>query len=369
MDIYQFIFSDEKGWRLKRHLAFWIFFSLHIFLFRYYVPDLKYLGYGSTYLLRFQNLMLFLPVSVFYAYFALYYLLPNYILKEKYGQLSLIVIFSCVLFVLISYQVSKFFDIRLSFDLPFSRNTIVRQFDFTVSNGLVYPLTVTGFAIAIKMAKKFYLKQKENTILTGQKIKAEVELMKSQVHPRFLFHSLNSIFYDMQHGSKYAPDMLLKLSDLLSYILYESDERLVPLEKELAMLNKYVELEKLSRNNLLEVNYGNSLNTDEKFIAPLTLLQAAEYLFEKTKMDSDKKLSLTINILMKEDKLWNVMSLNGYNGLNNNPESESEEQIEQLKKRLLSVYGARQHIEIAKTEKSISISMSVVLDNVTSDIS
>ncbi|MEP7317985.1 MAG: hypothetical protein ABI921_04575, partial [Panacibacter sp.] len=95
--------------------------------------------------------------------------------------------------LLFSYWLSTLFDIRLAFDLPLERATVIRQMDFTVSNGLVYPLTVSGFAIGIKMAKSFYTQQKENERLAKQKINAEVQLLKSQVHPRFLFNSLNCI--------------------------------------------------------------------------------------------------------------------------------------------------------------------------------
>src|SRR4051794_9807089 len=103
MNTYNFIFSEKRSHRLARHGLFWLLFSIHIFLFRYYVFDLKYLGYASTYFIRLQNLLLFMPVSIFYAYFSIYYLLPRYILKGRYASLAVIVVLLAALLVFLSY--------------------------------------------------------------------------------------------------------------------------------------------------------------------------------------------------------------------------------------------------------------------------
>src|SRR5688572_8589661 len=260
-----FIFSCDLKHRIARHGAFWLVFSCYIFLVRYYVFDLKYLTYASTYWIRLQNLSLFLPVSVFYAYFGIHVLLPRYILKRRYAQLLLILVFLSGALIVISYWISTVVDIRLAFDLPLSRSTLVRQVDFIANNGFVYPLTVSTFAIGIKMAKNFYLEQKQNELLAKQKISAEVQLSKSQVHPRFLFHSLKSIYHKMQNGSEQSPGMLLKLSDLLSYILYESDDKQVSLEKELNLMKNYFELEKENWGGGLRIITGNKIETKDKF--------------------------------------------------------------------------------------------------------
>ena len=361
MTSYEFLFSEKKIHRIARHGLFWLIFSIHVFLFRYYVPDLKYLTYGSTYLIRLQNLLLFLPVSVFYAYFAIYFLLPRYILKGRYGWLIIIVLLLSILLLLFSYLVSTQFNIRLAFDIPLNRTTIVRQIDFTASNGIAYPLTVSAFAIGIKMAKNFYLQQKQNEVLAKQKIKAEVQLLKSQIHPRFLFHSLNSIYNDMLNGSEESPGMLLKLSDLLSYILYESDERLVPLEKELSLLQNYIELEKVSWGHRLIIHIGNEITSSEKFIAPLLLLPVAEYVFEQADNDKLQQLSLTLNMLMKENTFWFMLGMNGYaRSVDNSPKENI--QLLQVQKRLQALYPGKHDFKIVKDKNAITISLSILLD-------
>jgi LytS/YehU family sensor histidine kinase len=362
MSSYEFIFSEKKSHRFTRHFVFWLIFSIHVILFRYYMTDLKYLGYESTYLIRLRNLLLFLPISIFYAYFAIYFLLPRFILKSRYGMLILIVLLLSVLLLLISYFVSTRFNIRLAYDLPLNRSNIVRQVDFTASNGLVFPVTVSAFAIGIKMAKNFYLQQKQNELLAKQKITAEVLLMKSQVHPRFLFHSLHSIYNDMLNGSEQSAMLLLKLSDLLSYVLYESDERLVPLEKELAQLQNYIYLEKASWGRRLSVSAGNEIDAAKKFIAPMLLLSLAEYVFDPPDSNEEQQLSLTTNMLMKESTFWFVLTMSGYT----NPTAglfKENVQLSQLKKRLQDIYPGKHDLIITFDKKDITVSLSLLLDD------
>ena len=152
MTLYAFIFSDQPSNRLARHLSFWILFSLHVMLFRYYLYDLKYLGYSSTYLIRLQNQLYFLPASIFFAYFSLYYLLPRFIHTRKYIQRAIIVLAMLGFLLLFSYLISKYLNIKLAWDIPLVREPLVRKLDFTFGNGLVYPLQVSTFAIGIKMA-------------------------------------------------------------------------------------------------------------------------------------------------------------------------------------------------------------------------
>ncbi|MEJ7827891.1 MAG: histidine kinase [Segetibacter sp.] len=358
----QFIFSNNISHRLTRHGVFWLIFALQLFLFRYYVFDLKYLTYSSTYLIRYHNTMLFLPASIFYAYFSIYYLLPRYILKDRYGSLIIIVLLFCIVLLLLSYLISTSFNIRLAWDIPLNRSSITRQMDFAVNNGLIFPLTVSGFGIGIKMSKNFYLQQKQNEELARQKTTAEVLLMKSQIHPRFLFHSLNSIYNDMCNGSEKSPGMLLNLSDLLSYILYESDEKIVPLEKELTLLQNYIDLEKVTWGNRLVINMDKGVKAGEKFIAPLLLLPIAEYIFEKADRDKQREISLTINMQLEESKFSLSIIMKG-NTQSVADAFENSTQMLQLRKRIQTIYKNKHHFAISESKDVINIFLSLLLDD------
>ena len=109
--------------------------------------------------------------------------------------------------------------------------------------------------IAFVVFRNFSLKRKneklrlENELklqqLGSEKTKAELQLLKAQVHPHFLFNTLNNIYFFTLAGSPKAPEMIKKLSGLLQYILTECNQPLVPLQKELALLGDYTALEKI----------------------------------------------------------------------------------------------------------------------------
>ncbi|MEO6549929.1 MAG: histidine kinase [Ferruginibacter sp.] len=357
-----FIFSNQLRCRIARHLSFWILFFLHVLLFRYYLYDLKYLFDSRTYIIRLQNMLLFLPVSVFYAYFAMYFLLPGFILKGKYVQLFIIVFLMSVVLLLCSYLLSNQFNIRLAWDLPLERQSIVRQIDFTAGNGLVYPLTVSTFAIGIKMAKGWYLKQKENELLLEQKIKKEIQLLKTQIHPRLIFHSLSAIYNDTLDGFKKSPAMLLRLSDLLSYLLYESSEEAVLLEKELSMTDDYLGLEKLCYGEALQLTVHNTINPQEKLIAPLLLLPILECVFELDIISKKQHLVMNLYLRMQEDDFYFTLMLQSDPPLKKEL-FHSNERLLQVQKRLAALYAGRYEFKIFAEEKRLVIALTMTLSS------
>jgi sensor histidine kinase YesM len=306
-------------------------------LFRYYLYDLKYLGYASTYLIRLQNQLYFLPFAVFFAYFSLYYLLPRFINTGKYLQLALIVLACMGLLLLLSYLISRYLDIKLAWDIPLVREPLVRKLDFTISNGLVYPLQVSTFAIGIKMAKNFYLKQQEHEQLLRQRISSEIRLLKAQIHPRFIFHSLEAIYHDTLNGFVKSPSMLLTLSDLLSYILYDSEADEVPLEVELSMVEDYLTLEQSNQIRNWKMNIRNNASGRHLSIAPLILLPILECVFEQAgqQTGSDGTLQLDLATAGKEFSLaLHLIISPPITG----PSLSTNPRLEQIKKHLQTLY-------------------------------
>ena len=245
--------------------------------------------------------------------------------------------------------------------MPLNRATLVRQIDFMVSNGLVYPLTVSGFAIGIKMSKNFYVQQQVNEHLAKQKINAEVQLLKGQVHPRFLFHSLANIYSDMLNGSQQSPDMILKLSDILSYILYGSDEDRVLLGEELTMIRNYIDLEKISYTNNLLIRVENNIHSSNKLIAPLILLPVLECAFEQKSRQLQQPLQLALSMCMKKNTFLFNLTISGYYPGVNYALDENI-QLLQVQKRLQLLYPKKHDFKIAPRESAIDLFISILLD-------
>jgi LytS/YehU family sensor histidine kinase len=134
-----------------------------------------------------------------------------------------------------------------------------------------YP-TVVGFALTIKLLKNLYLRQKETEQLALEKFKAELQILKAQVHPHFLFNTLNNVYSLILNGSSAAPETVKTLSGLLRYFVYECDQPLVPLEKELKMIRDYISLEKIRYGDNLNMSVQVRGNAVHKMISPLLLI-------------------------------------------------------------------------------------------------
>ena len=156
-----------------------------------------------------------------------------------------------------------------------------------------------GIAVAIKLLKRWWIKQKETEQLAREKLSAELQLLKAQVHPHFLFNALNNIYSFALEGSPRAPEMIQKLSGLLHYMLYECKQPLVPLERELRMIQNYISLEKI-RYGTIEDKNGNPVTAgqDDLVVAPLLLIPFVENSFKHgtSKMLSNPEISLTIMV-------------------------------------------------------------------------
>jgi LytS/YehU family sensor histidine kinase len=149
----------------------------------------------------------------------------------------------------------------------------------SIASGLFSAPKVIAVAIAIKLLKRWYLKQKEKERLEKEKLIADLQLLKAQIHPEFLFTTLDSVYAFALKDNSRAAILLLKLSDLLSYILYECDKALVPLDKEIKIIKDYMALEKARMGNRLEIDIAVKGEARDKMISPLLLLPFIENSF------------------------------------------------------------------------------------------
>ncbi len=255
MKWHEFVFSNQ--WRLRRHLTFWsvwllyivftIFFTPKIIgnVFYHHQPGINELGYLKYSLLVLIKSVLLLFTQMFFCYAIIYFFLPNYLFKKRYLHLLTGVLLLCALIIPLQYFLYSLIYPSINRLFQLHANEVNKNFFWTsISAGLIGSVKVTLVAVALTLTKRWWLKQKEKEQLEREKVNAELQLLKAQIHPAFLFNTLNNIIMHAQVSSPIAPEMLLKLSDLLSYMLYECDVAEVSLEKEISMVKDYMILEK-----------------------------------------------------------------------------------------------------------------------------
>jgi two-component system LytT family sensor kinase len=181
----------------------------------------------------------------------------------------------------------------------------------------LFCFAVLAVGTSIKVTEGWYLNEKLKKDMENQKLGAELSLLKSQINPHFFFNTLNSIYSLAVIKSTKTPEAIVKLSELMRYIIYETERKLVPLSKEVEYIANYIELQKLRLPKDIKVILKTELGNNDAVIEPLLLLPFVENAF-KHGVDIEKggKISITIKRIGNELQLiiQNPLVDNNVNG-------------------------------------------------------
>jgi two-component system, LytTR family, sensor kinase len=250
--------------------------------------------------------MIYIPVSFISVYTAIYFLLPRYILKEKYFSLFLMLTGLTIFYFSLAWLLMMMLA-DITTNVPFNQLPVSIKWFQPIRYGIGLPLTSAVFVTIIKLLKHWHLEQKENELLQRQKINTELQLLKTQFQPNFLYDALQHIFYLIHKHSPQSPDTVLKLSDLLSYILYENEKDHVPLEKEIQIIKTYLSLKKTFYADRLWVQLKEQGETTGMNIAPLLLVSLVESCLEKFLRTPAQQLNLSLDIKTENGELYFLM--------------------------------------------------------------
>src|SRR5687767_11289968 len=293
-------------------------------------------------------------------YGILYYVLPRYLAKNKnwISTTGSLLLFVCLIafinyfnFVLALYISTRIGYFQAMPGMDFILPLWGRQILFN------YP-TIVGLALAIKLLKNWYVKQKEAAQVAREKINAELQLLKAQVHPHFLFNTLNNIYSFIINDSPAAPEAITKLSNLLRYIIYECNQPLVKMEKELAMVKGYIDLEKIRYGKSFNMSLQIMGNANNKMICPLLLIPFLENSFKHGASQMLTHPWVNLEIIIEEDTLYFNLS-NSKPGLSGEKAITKGLGLNNVKKRLAILYGGRHSLNITEDALSFNVSLKV----------
>jgi LytS/YehU family sensor histidine kinase len=220
---------------------------------------------------------------------------------------------------------------------------------------------ILGFAFMIKFVKRWWQKQKETELLAKEKTKAELQLLKAQVHPHFLFNTLNNIYFFTLTNSAQAPVMIKKLSGMLHHILNECDQPLVPLEKEIKMIQDYMALEKIRYAEQMLMTIDIKEDHDGKMIAPLLLIPFVENSFKHGASKMITKPWIKLSLAIDNNRLH-------FSIINSKPLSAELRArignigLKNVRKRLELLYPGTHELKIVSESESYAVYLILQLD-------
>lgn len=363
MQKYLFIFSDERSYRIKRHLFFWASWWLFYAIMYSFSPVWSAVSYSERLVASGIEAFFYLASHVFLAYTLMYAVIPKLVLKGKYlgaaVATTFVFLFTACISAFIGVVVLKWFW-SLS-DNVFGKQPHTYQSSFFSSllAGLRGAITVGGIAAAIKLMKYWYVKEQNNLLLQKQNLQSQLAILKAQIHPHFLFNTLNNIYSHTQIASAEASKLVMGLSDMLRYIIYECNVSLVPLKKELKMLLDYITLEQIRYNYQLDISIDVPKHPVNLQISPLLLLPFVENCFKHgaSQMLENPWISLTISIENEEltMKLVNATSKRigtGHKGIG----------ISNVRKRLELIYPNKHELRVSHKEDVFIVDLKLQLE-------
>ncbi|MCF6332709.1 MAG: histidine kinase [Draconibacterium sp.] len=347
-----------KVHRILSHILFWVL--AYVFFIVFYGRANR--DYSVT--IIFAS-MLF-PLSIATTYFINYYLIPRFLFTKKYGKFILLSFYTLVVSIwlelFISLAVFIFIGNYKIYKMDPSSFDAVLLFV-----GLYFIIVI---ATAIMLFRRSFQIQTKNIELnkkrfeTELKLKeAELKLLKAQIHPHFLFNTLNNLYGLTLEKSDDAPDLVLRLSEILDYILYRCDEKTVLLSEEIHNLNNYIEIEKIRYSDKLKLKVDFPNKTPVLKITPLILLPFIENAFKHGVSKFPGIAFVKIKLALTGKNL--VFSIEN----TKNPEAGKNENytkgigLKNVKKRLDIVYPEKYILKIDAADKTFSVHLTLELED------
>jgi sensor histidine kinase YesM len=224
---------------------------------------------AKTYYFAFLGLCCYLPVCILTVYF-FHHFLARMVKKRRYLEVAMISIAVYILGTGINYFAADLYLSNVQYSIPVANNFQHRIWTSNWNTGFALILGV--IVIGIEIAKSWYLTSHENLELLRINSSAETRIRKSRINPSWLFLALDKIKNNLDCQSATSTAMILNLSDLLSYSLYESDTDLVELEKEFSELQHLLTMEQLDVSALVRIDVKKSGEFSNKSIAPMSVI-------------------------------------------------------------------------------------------------
>ena len=363
MDFRAFIFSRGRKASVKRHLAIWI--GAYVILVFSYPPHgtlgavggIELEGIARYYRMAAIRCFFHLFCQMFFCYPLLYYLVPVFLRQKKYAQfisllLLLVAISSMLRFVLFTYVYNPIMrDLKLHVNSPedIVHISIIHIFDGPAFIGFLF--------ISFKLFKDWQQKQKDNLDLKKENAEAELLLLKAQIHPHFLFNTLNNIYSFTLDKSPQAKKMVKMLEDMLHYMIEECEQPMVYLTKEIAVLRDYFELERIRYGNSIDMQVEITGDIAGKLITPLLMIPFVENSFKHG--TSQILRAPWIHLFIQADDDVVHFSLTNSKPGEETPRPRKGIGLHNVRKRLELLYPDRHLLLIESTKNTFTVNMQI----------
>lgn len=328
--------------KIMLHVLFWIgYLGLSIYFF-YGVLEIEEV---------FLRIVIHVGFLILLVYFNFLYLLPYQFDKRRYRTYFF---WLAVAIILIT-----FLRVLADAQMAFSGKLIkLPAFSFTYIGGIMLSnLAMLSITSSFKFIEDWFVNQRIQQELRNYKLEAELKFLKTQVNPHFLFNALNNIYSLSYTGSKEAAPMILKLSEMMRYMIYDAREKQTPLDKEIQYLENYIELYRLKSEDQMDITFQVNGKPEGVSIEPLIFIPLLENSFKHGDLDDGGWVKAVMNIGE------GVVDFEISNSIKNNSGAKDTQGgigLENIQKRLKLVYPKKHEFEIIEEGEIFKVEVKII---------
>lgn len=335
-----------KGLAWNKDFSAEVFFQifLHIVLFLFFSFDKNQPQIQAYQIVFFIN----------YAVGALlinYVLLPRFFYRKKYVPFFLFLILIIAGIILMEEFVLE----RIYF--PDTRGKHFPGIIYSLLDVMPMIIILAGFKFGWDASKKQQQLETLNAVIQ----ESELQYLKSQINPHFLFNNLNNLYSYAISNSPKTPSIILELSSVLRYMLYDCKEKFVPLTKEIEHLRNFTRLSELQIENRGKVELKADITNSSYQIAPLILNVFVENAFKHSTASQSENISIRIKIEVALDGTLHFECINSFRPQTNTDNLSHGIGLQNVKKRLQLIYPGAHTLSIQETDSDYSVHLTLAL--------
>lgn len=290
------ILSSESNYKIYplHHVLFWVvYFLLNILRWGSYFNDYNY---------SFKTNLIGFPIHMILCYTIVYILIPKLLFKKRYFYFIITIILAIFFMVVLKFNLTFFLvSTNVWPEGPSITNEFTLNYAIDMMIGELYVVT---FVTAIKITLDFLKEHKRVADLEKTNLETELLFLRTQISPHFFFNTLNNIHALALEKSKKTSIVILRLSELMRYLLYETRKRRQTLENEILCIQNYLDLEKVRHSKSLEISMSITGDIIGKKIAPILLLSFIENAFKHGVNKNIGFIKIDISLEIKENFLF-----------------------------------------------------------------
>jgi len=333
---------------LLLHLSFWcVYLSFNL-----YQISVFQRGRGLDWerLLTSVSLQLFFTVLI--AYLNYFFVLPRFLKHRKVWRY--ILEFSLPFALLITVRV---YVQRLLAD-GYTHRVDYFYSDLFIVQITAITLLITIFIGTLRFAEEWLEFESKKKAVENEKLTAELNFLKAQINPHFLFNTLNNLYYLAYSQSPNTTEIIAKLSHMMRYMIYDTNHEMVPLSREIEYMQNYISLERLRLNDKVPIRFEVHGKTDDVLIAPMILNTFLENAFKHGVSSKAGWVNILINVSGR-NCLFQVENSKP----TVKPESPQKSGIglQNVQRRLALSYRDRYKLKVSETEDSYAVELNLEL--------